>query len=242
MQMVLQALIELRALAVFIWLIRVLCLSLFLLVTQNIQHSLTAVYEIVTTCNLLIHVYGHKFKKKIVTFCTNHKLMYFNWKSCLCKLTLQHVVDWLGSSNTTISLGLEKTTWFGFYVFLLMMPFCVSSQKTKISTYDKMWEFMSSRRHSVMVKNIDEGIHRVLTSDYAFLMESTTIEFVTQRNCNLTQIGGLIDSKAYGVGTPMGMYATIITRHILQYHSPIIYPTCAFKNSGKVIVFQWEAL
>lgn len=55
-----------------------------------------------------------------------------------------------------------------------------------------------------MVKNIEEGIHRVLTSDYAFLMESTTIEFVTQRNCNLTQIGGLIDSKAYGVGTPMG--------------------------------------
>lgn len=55
-----------------------------------------------------------------------------------------------------------------------------------------------------MVKSVDEGIQRVLTSDYAFLMESTTIEFVTQRNCNLTQIGGLIDSKAYGVGTPMG--------------------------------------
>lgn len=55
-----------------------------------------------------------------------------------------------------------------------------------------------------MVKNVEEGIQRVLTSDYAFLMESTTIEFVTQRNCNLTQIGGLIDSKAYGVGTPMG--------------------------------------
>lgn len=77
-------------------------------------------------------------------------------------------------------------------------------QKTKISTYDKMWEFMSSRKHSVMVKNVEEGIHRVLTSDYAFLMESTAIEFVTQRNCNLTQIGGLIDSRAYGVGTPMG--------------------------------------
>lgn len=70
-----------------------------------------------------------------------------------------------------------------------------------------MWEFMNSRRQSVMVKNVEEGIQRVLTSDYAFLMESTTIEFVTQRNCNLTQIGGLIDSKAYGVGTPMGKTA-----------------------------------
>uniref|UniRef100_A0A3B4AQ31 Glutamate receptor n=1 Tax=Periophthalmus magnuspinnatus TaxID=409849 RepID=A0A3B4AQ31_9GOBI len=87
----------------------------------------------------------------------------------------------------------------------------------KISTYDKMWEFMSSRRHSVMVKNVDEGIHRVLTSDYAFLMESTTIEYVTQRNCNLTQIGGLIDSRAYGVGTPMGSpYRDKMTIAILQ--------------------------
>ncbi|KAI4811612.1 hypothetical protein KUCAC02_014491, partial [Chaenocephalus aceratus] len=89
-------------------------------------------------------------------------------------------------------------------VYLFIHNAIVSPQKTKISTYDKMWEFMSSRRHSVMVKDIEEGIHRVLTSDYAFLMESTTIEFATQRNCNLTQIGGLIDSKAYGVGTPMG--------------------------------------
>uniref|UniRef100_A0A8C8ERG2 Glutamate receptor n=1 Tax=Oncorhynchus tshawytscha TaxID=74940 RepID=A0A8C8ERG2_ONCTS len=88
-------------------------------------------------------------------------------------------------------------------------------KKTKISTYDKMWEFMNSRRTSV--KNIDTGIQRVLTSDYAFLMESTTIEFVTQRNCNLTQIGGLIDSKAYGVGTPMGSpYRDKITIAILQ--------------------------
>lgn len=65
-----------------------------------------------------------------------------------------------------------------------------------------------------MVKSVEEGIQRVLTSDYAFLMESTTIEFVTQRNCNLTQIGGLIDSKAYGVGTPMGK---LFSHHTLQY-------------------------
>ncbi|XP_023399157.1 glutamate receptor ionotropic, kainate 2 isoform X5 [Loxodonta africana] len=89
--------------------------------------------------------------------------------------------------------------------------------KSKISTYDKMWAFMSSRRQSVLVKNNEEGIQRVLTSDYAFLMESTTIEFVTQRNCNLTQIGGLIDSKGYGVGTPMGSpYRDKITIAILQ--------------------------
>ncbi|EDM10652.1 glutamate receptor, ionotropic, kainate 1, isoform CRA_f [Rattus norvegicus] len=90
-------------------------------------------------------------------------------------------------------------------------------KKSKISTYEKMWAFMSSRQQSALVKNSDEGIQRVLTTDYALLMESTSIEYVTQRNCNLTQIGGLIDSKGYGVGTPIGSpYRDKITIAILQ--------------------------
>ncbi|XP_063304147.1 glutamate receptor ionotropic, kainate 1 isoform X1 [Pelobates fuscus] len=90
-------------------------------------------------------------------------------------------------------------------------------KKSKISTYEKMWAFMSSRQQTALVKNNDEGIQRVLTTDYALLMESTSIEHVTQRNCNLTQIGGLIDSKGYGVGTPIGSpYRDKITIAILQ--------------------------
>ncbi|KAI8421623.1 hypothetical protein MSG28_009632 [Choristoneura fumiferana] len=34
---------------------------------------------------------------------------------------------------------------------------------------------------------------------FAFLMESTSIEYEIERNCNLTQMGGLIDSKGYGI-------------------------------------------
>ena len=63
---------------------------------------------------------------------------------------------------------------------------------------------MSSRKNTALVKNNKDGITRVLTTDYAMLMESTSIEYISQRNCNLTQIGGLIDSKGYGVGTPIG--------------------------------------
>ncbi|XP_016071989.1 PREDICTED: glutamate receptor ionotropic, kainate 1 isoform X1 [Miniopterus natalensis] len=89
-------------------------------------------------------------------------------------------------------------------------------KKSKISTYEKMWAFMSSRQQA-LVRNSDEGIQRVLTTDYALLMESTSIEYVMQRNCNLTQIGGLIDSKGYGVGTPIGSpYRDKITIAILQ--------------------------
>ncbi|XP_019904130.1 glutamate receptor ionotropic, kainate 1 isoform X2 [Esox lucius] len=89
-------------------------------------------------------------------------------------------------------------------------------KKSKISTYEKMWAFMSSRT-TALVKNNREGITRVLTTDYAMLMESTSIEYISQRNCNLTQIGGLIDSKGYGVGTPIGSpYRDKVTIAILQ--------------------------
>ncbi|KAF4082060.1 hypothetical protein AMELA_G00147350 [Ameiurus melas] len=90
-------------------------------------------------------------------------------------------------------------------------------KKSKISTYEKMWAFMSSRKNTALVKNNKEGITRVLTTDYALLMESTSIEYISQRNCNLTQVGGLIDSKGYGVGTPIGSpYRDKVTIAILQ--------------------------
>lgn len=39
----------------------------------------------------------------------------------------------------------------------------------------------------------------VVPGSYAFLMESTSIEYVIERNCELTQIGGMLDSKGYGI-------------------------------------------
>ncbi len=54
------------------------------------------------------------------------------------------------------------------------------------------------------VKSNKEGIERVLTKDYAYLMESPLIDYEIQRNCNLTQIGGLLDSKGYGIATQQG--------------------------------------
>lgn len=34
-------------------------------------------------------------------------------------------------------------------------------------------------------------------------MESSQIEYFTQQNCNLTQVGGQLDSKGYGIALPM---------------------------------------
>jgi len=75
---------------------------------------------------------------------------------------------------------------------------------SRIETYQKMWRYMENKKPSVFVSDYEEGIKRVIESDFAFLMESTMLDFVVQRNCNLTQIGGLLDSKSYGIGTPKG--------------------------------------
>nr|QKN21522.1 glutamate receptor ionotropic kainate 2 [Zeugodacus tau] len=75
---------------------------------------------------------------------------------------------------------------------------------SKIDTYQKMWQYMEARRSSVFVKTYEEGIKRVIEGNYAFLMESTMLDYAVQRDCNLTQIGGLLDSKGYGIATPKG--------------------------------------
>lgn len=48
------------------------------------------------------------------------------------------------------------------------------------------------------------GIDRVIKGkrQYAFLMESTTIEYKMERNCDIMKIGGLIDNKGYGIAMP----------------------------------------
>lgn len=75
---------------------------------------------------------------------------------------------------------------------------------SQLETYQKMWRFMENRP-SVFVKDYDEGVRRVNEGNYAFLMESAMLDYKVQRNCNLTQIGGLLDSKGYGIATPIGM-------------------------------------
>ncbi|KAM9797822.1 glutamate receptor ionotropic, kainate 5 [Neosynchiropus ocellatus] len=88
---------------------------------------------------------------------------------------------------------------------------------SRYQTYQRMWNYMNSKLPSVFVKSTEEGIARVLNSKYAFLMESTMNEYHRGLNCNLTQIGGLLDTKGYGIGMPLGSpFKEEITLAILQ--------------------------
>ena len=67
-----------------------------------------------------------------------------------------------------------------------------------------MFQFMELHEEEAYVDTTTEGIQRVEEGDYAFLMESTMLEYQLSQKCNLTQVGGLLDSKFYGIGLRKG--------------------------------------
>ena len=70
-----------------------------------------------------------------------------------------------------------------------------------------MWKVMSSATPSVFANTTQHGVHRVRNSKhkYAFLLESTMNDYYNQRKpCNTMKIGRDLDSKGYGIGTPLG--------------------------------------
>ncbi|XP_070138570.1 glutamate receptor ionotropic, kainate 2 isoform X3 [Drosophila bipectinata] len=109
---------------------------------------------------------------------------------------------------------------------------------SKIGIYQKMWRYMENRKASVFVKTYEDGIKRVMDGNYAFLMESTMLDYAVQRDCNLTQIGGLLDSKGYGIATPKGsLWRDKISLAILELQEKgiiqILYDKW-WKNTGDV--------
>ena len=71
-----------------------------------------------------------------------------------------------------------------------------------------MWVFMDSDDKNFVSSNA-AGVERTRKENgkYAFLMESTTVEYIVERQCDLTQIGGLLDSKGYGIALPPSKYS-----------------------------------
>ena len=70
---------------------------------------------------------------------------------------------------------------------------------------------MESAKPSVYTTAPDangKGIRKVMKEEgmYAFFMEAAAIEYHTVRNCDLQQLGGLLDSKGYGIAMPPGQY------------------------------------
>nr|QUP79595.1 ionotropic receptor 9 [Monochamus saltuarius] len=90
---------------------------------------------------------------------------------------------------------------------------------SNFSTYQRMWINMISTRPSVFEKNNRDGVKRVQApkGNYAFLMESTQIEYEIETKCDLKQVGNSLDSKSYGIAMPMNSpYRSGINKAILK--------------------------
>jgi glutamate receptor, ionotropic, invertebrate len=79
--------------------------------------------------------------------------------------------------------------------------------KSTLTTFKRMWNFMQQHRDDVFVTSNREGIEKVRRSKgkFAFLLESTMNEYVNERlPCDTMRIGENIDAKGYGIATPLG--------------------------------------
>ena len=76
---------------------------------------------------------------------------------------------------------------------------------------------MESAKPSVYTSGNAEGIDRVRKEDgaYAFFMEAASIEYHIERKCDLMQLGGLLDSKGYGVALPPSKFIIWIQKWIM---------------------------
>ncbi|XP_037969552.2 glutamate receptor ionotropic, kainate 3 isoform X1 [Plutella xylostella] len=84
--------------------------------------------------------------------------------------------------------------------------------------YQKMYQYMEDHPEYQTASN-EEGLERVKSDDenYAFLMESTSIEYMVERNCDVAQVGGLLDSKGYGIAMKKNSpYRQPMSESILQ--------------------------
>nr|XP_032516938.1 glutamate receptor ionotropic, kainate 2 [Danaus plexippus plexippus] len=82
--------------------------------------------------------------------------------------------------------------------------------------YHKMYQYMDEHP-DLMTQTNEIGLERVKNENYAFLMESTSIEYMVERNCDVARVGGMLDSKGYGIAMKKNSpYRQPMSESILQ--------------------------
>jgi len=91
-------------------------------------------------------------------------------------------------------------------------------KNSKDATNKKIFEAMESF-DDVYTNSNSEGIQKVLDGGFAYFLESASAEYAMAQNCQLTTVGGLIDSKMYSIALPEGSkYKEMINIAILELH------------------------
>jgi ionotropic glutamate receptor len=114
-----------------------------------------------------------------------------------------------------------------------------------IEAYQKIYQYMKDHEDDVMVKDNNLGVVKAETKNYAFFMETTSIEYETQRRCSLTSVGNSLDEKGYGIAMRKSKYHEVPLLLILsrlpiqtgfEYHdSQITRRGCHSKTEEKMV-------
>ena len=77
------------------------------------------------------------------------------------------------------------------------------SQDSKSASYRSIWEKMM--RDKTSTSSNDEGLKKVRNGNFAFFLESPRLEYEVGFDCDLIQVGKLLNSRYYGVGLQPGV-------------------------------------
>lgn len=77
--------------------------------------------------------------------------------------------------------------------------------------YAEMYRYMKDHPEAMMDSN-PAGVEKAKKGNYGFFMESSTIEYITQRQCEVMAVGDKLDQKGYGIAMKKG----------INFYGPII--------------------
>ncbi|KAM3920919.1 putative glutamate receptor [Leptodactylus fuscus] len=72
-------------------------------------------------------------------------------------------------------------------------------KNSKNPTFRMIYEYMDKRKDRVLVKSFSEGVQRVRESNYAFLGESISQDYVVAKHCDLVRAPEIIAGRGYGI-------------------------------------------
>ena len=129
-------------------------------------------------------------------------------------LTVETLVEPIKSVEDLVG---QEEIWYGCGKGGSTSKFFANSDNEVIQ---KLNVFMTGvHSDEVLVDGNDAGVEKVEEMDgkYAFFMESSSIDYIVERRCNLTKVGSPLDSKGYGIATKQGSpYKPLLDASILQ--------------------------
>ncbi|XP_068096791.1 probable glutamate receptor [Hyperolius riggenbachi] len=76
-------------------------------------------------------------------------------------------------------------------------------KNSKNPTYRMIYEYMDKKKDQVLVKSFSEGVQRVRKSNYAYLGESISQDFVVAKHCDLVRVPEVIGGRGYGIAAEL---------------------------------------